>query len=115
MPAPLETVRLLTSSAASYRARLAGSHDEIRQAQGLRFEVFNLELNEGLAESLQTGLDRDEFDEVCDHLLVEHLPTGQVIGTYRLQTGRNAAAHMGYYSAQEFDFSPFASIRSRMV
>ncbi len=46
--------------------------DEIRAAQVLRFQVFNLELNEGLAQSYATGLDADPFDAVCDHLLVEH-------------------------------------------
>jgi hypothetical protein len=38
---------------------MARSADEVRAAQRLRFEVFNLELNEGLAESHFTGLDAD--------------------------------------------------------
>ena len=37
----------------AYLARLAHSADEVRVAQRLRFEVFNLELNEGLARSLR--------------------------------------------------------------
>ena len=105
----LEPVRLLTSSASAYAIRLARDSSEIRAAQALRFAVFNLELNEGLAESLATGLDADPFDEVCDHLLVEHVPSGEIVGTYRLQTGLSAAAHLGYYSEQEFDFRPFTS------
>ena len=32
---------------------MARSADEVRAAQRLRFEVFNLELNEGLARSLR--------------------------------------------------------------
>lgn len=36
-----------------YLARMARSADEVRAAQRLRFEVFNLELNEGLARSLR--------------------------------------------------------------
>ena len=43
----------------TYLAQLAHSADEVRVAQRLRFEVFNLELNEGLAESHFTGLDAD--------------------------------------------------------
>jgi putative hemolysin len=46
---------------------MARSADEVRAAQRLRFEVFNLELNEGLAESPFTGLDIDPFDAVCQH------------------------------------------------
>src|SRR5258708_19101788 len=115
MQSLLEPVRLLTSSASAYATRLARNASEVRAAQALRFAVFNLELNEGLAESLATGLDADPFDEACEHLLVEHVPTGNVVGTYRLQTGPTAALNGGYYSEQEFDFSPFESLRAEMI
>src|SRR6266480_1286198 len=99
----------------TYLARLARSADEVRAAQRLRFEVFNLELNEGLAESHFTGLDIDPFDTVCQHLVVEHVPTGEIVGTYRLQTGECAAANIGYYSEREFDFAPYETLRSEMI
>ncbi len=111
----LEPVRLLTSCASTYSTRLARDASEVRAAQALRFAVFNLELNEGLAESLTTGLDADPFDDVCDHLLVEHVPTGEIVGTYRLQTGLTAAENLGYYSEQEFDFHPFEPIRAQLI
>ena len=38
----------------------------------LRFNVFNVEMGEGLSCSYSTGLDRDRFDPVCDHLIVEN-------------------------------------------
>ena len=41
-----------------YVARLARDADEVRRAQRLRFEVFNLGLNEGLPESHFNGLAR---------------------------------------------------------
>src|SRR5713226_4473818 len=106
----LETVRLVVSSPTHYATRLARSMDDIRAAQSLRFQVFNLELNEGLEQSYATGLDEDPFDAVCDHLIVEHLPSANVVGTYRLQTGRNAAVHRGYYCAQVFE-----SVRAEMI
>jgi putative hemolysin len=59
----------------------------VRRAQQLRFEVFNLELAEGLAESYATGLDIDPLDEFCDHLIVEELATSEIVGTYRLFIG----------------------------
>src|ERR1041384_6968495 len=93
----LEPVHLLTRSAAAYTARLARGASEVRAAQALRYAVFNLELNEGLAESHATGLDADSFDAICDHLLVEHSATGEIVGTYRLQSGFTAAANRGYY------------------
>src|SRR6266568_3702377 len=99
----------------TYLARLARSADEVRAAQRLRFEVFNLELNEGLAESHFTGLDIDPFDTVCHHLVVEHVPTREIVGTYRLQTGKCAAANIGYYSEREFDFGTYEPLRGEMI
>ena len=111
-----ETARLLLgTTGAQYASRLAATSEEIKAAQALRFEVFNLELNEGLPQSYATGLDADPFDVVCDHLIVEHLPTKSIVGTYRLQTGVSAARNLGFYSAQEFDFSVYEPLRKEIV
>jgi putative hemolysin len=101
--------------APAYSARLACNAAEVRAAQALRFEVFNLELDEGLALSYDTGLDADPFDAVCDHILVEDRASGAVVGTYRLQTGRRAREGLGYYSEREFDFAPFEAQRGQML
>jgi len=98
-----------------YRARLAASAADLQAAQALRFEVFNMELDEGLVQSYDTGLDADPFDTVCDHLIVEDEGQGSVIGTYRLQTGRRAGESLGYYSEREFDFGPFEAVRGQIV
>ena len=95
--------------------RLATSVEELQSAQALRFQVFNLELNEGLAHSYTTGLDSDPFDAVCDHLIVEHVSYKQIVGTYRLQTGLSAAKNLGYYCEQEFYFGAFEPLRSEIV
>jgi putative hemolysin len=102
-------------SRANYRLRLAVTETDVRAAQLLRFVVFNLELREGLEQSYATCLDADAYDAICDHLLVEEVSTGEVIGTYRLQTGHRAAENRGYYSAQEFDFAPYEPLRAQMV
>src|SRR5262245_53303027 len=115
MKSTLDTIRLVVASPAHYATRLARSRDEVRAAQALRFEVFNLELNEGLQESYATGLDEDPFDAVCDHLIVEHLPSNQIVGTYRMQTGLNAGENLGYYSAREFEFDVFETARAQIV
>lgn len=110
-----ESVRLLVSSPSQYAIRLAQSPADIQAAQSLRFQVFNLELNEGLAHSYVTGLDSDPFDAVCDHLIVEHTASQQIVGTYRLQTGLSAAKNLGYYCEQEFLFSAYEPLRSEIV
>ncbi len=98
-----------------YRAQLATTKAELKAAFQLRFRVFNLELGEGLETSYRTGEDTDEFDRVCNHIIVTDERDGQVIGTYRLQTGASAARRLGYYSEREFDFSPYRILRDEMV
>jgi len=107
--------RLLISADSPYAIRMAQTNADVQTAQKLRFEVFNLELGEGLAHSFVTGRDADPFDAICNHLLVEETGTGEVVGTYRLQTGRMAAANRGYYSEQEFEFTPFEPLRGELI
>ena len=98
-----------------YHVRMAVSESDRLAAFRLRFLVFNLELNEGLEESFATGHDVDEFDPICDHLIVEHAVTGRIVGTYRLQTGEIASAHAGFYSEREFDFSPYKQLGNSVI
>ncbi|HAM70686.1 MAG TPA: hemolysin [Verrucomicrobiales bacterium] len=109
--------RILARSEARshYVLRLASTEKEVQAAQTLRFLVFNLELNEGLDSSYATCRDADPFDDVCDHLLVEDTRSQEIVGTYRLQTGMTAKAKRGYYSEQEFDFSPYEPRRSQII
>lgn len=102
-------------AAGAYRLRFAKSAKDREAIFRLRFLVFNLELGEGLHSAYQNGHDIDDFDSICDHLIVEHGSSGQVVGTYRLQTGQVAARNLGYYSAREFDFTPYESIRDSLV
>ncbi|MCB0279524.1 MAG: GNAT family N-acetyltransferase [Calditrichaeota bacterium] len=83
-----------------YELRFVKNADELDQVLKLRYDVFNLELGEGLDSSVLTGRDEDEFDRVCHHLIVIYKDTQQVIGTYRMQTIEMASK--GFYSAAEF-------------
>jgi putative hemolysin len=90
---------------AEFDVKIATNAREIEEAQRLRFQVFNLELNKGLKASYERGLDVDEFDAYCDHLIVRDLKSGDVVGTYRLLRGAQAHRHIGFYSEKEFDLS----------
>ena len=98
-----------------YRTRLALAPADIAAAQALRFQVFNVELDEGLVHSYDSGLDSDPFDAVCAHLVVEDELSGAVVGTYRMQTGLQAQGGLGYYSEREFDFAPFEGQRPQIL
>lgn len=93
------------ATAGPYEVRFARSLGELEAIQKLRFEVFNLELNEGLDASYDTGRDVDEFDPVCHHLMICDTTTGDVVGTYRMQTFAMAERGIGFYSDVEFDLS----------
>ena len=92
-------------TAGRYALRFAQSADELEAIFRLRYRVFNLELNEGLDASHETGLDIDDFDPFCHHMYVIDERSGDCVGTYRLQSFHMARKGIGFYSATEFDFS----------
>jgi len=97
----------LQADAGDYQVRFAKSKEDLDQVFRLRFEVYNLEMNEGLEESFLTGRDQDPFDSQCHHLLVIHRASGKLVGTYRMQTRPMAQAHLGFYSSSEFAVEEF--------
>ena len=91
-----------------YRVRFARGAADLERVQRLRFRVFNQELGEGLEESWRTGRDEDRFDRGCHHLMLEEDATGELVGTYRMQTAEMAGAGEGFYCDQEFDLATLA-------
>lgn len=102
-PRHLDTLPSIQLGHGHYRVRFARNEADLDAVLRLRFQVFNLELGEGLAESFDSGRDEDLFDRQCHHLLVEDTESGQVVGTYRMQTAAMAARGAGFYSQGEFD------------
>src|SRR5512135_1584443 len=98
-----------------YSLRMAQCAEDCDTAYRLRFKVFNIELGEGLESSYETGLDSDEFDRFCEHLLVEDKATRRIVGTYRMQSGESAARNLGYYSGQEFHLALYDPLRSGIL
>lgn len=90
-----------------YAAGFAGSEQMLRRALRLRYNVFNLELNEGLMTSHATGLDEDSFDRTMSHLLVFDRQANMVVGTYRMQS---AGAGRPLYCAAQYDLSGLGKI-----
>ena len=84
--------------------RLASSRSEKIEAQRLRFEVFNLELQLGLTSTRASGLDQDAHDGHCDHLLVVDTVRDCLVGTYRLLSFDRVPS-FGYHSESEFDLT----------
>lgn len=93
---------------------LASTKKEVKEVQRLRYKVF-IEAMGLSALANEDCLDKDEFDEHCDHLIVRDTKTLKVVGTYRI-LGPNAARQIGrYYSEGEFDLSRLQNIRGSIA
>ncbi|MEQ9310487.1 MAG: GNAT family N-acyltransferase [Balneolaceae bacterium] len=90
-----------------YSVRIAQNIKEKEEALKLRFDVFNIELGEGLESSYVKEMDEDEYDSQCHHLIVVENSTDKVIGTYRMQDNSMAEAGNGFYTQSEFDLTIF--------
>ncbi len=106
----------LALEAGSYLIRFARSPEDLDLVLQLRYQVFNLELSEGLDASHVTGRDEDELDCRFHHLMIQRRDSGEVVGTYRMQTAEMAAAGGGFYADPEFDLSTLpADVRDAAV
>ncbi|SCL66236.1 ornithine-acyl[acyl carrier protein] N-acyltransferase [Micromonospora citrea] len=99
----------LTTS--GYTLLIADDPSAVAAAQRLRHEVFGAELGATLRPG-DVGLDVDEFDAYCDHLIVRREGTGEVVGTYRLlPPGRTDRR----YAETEFDLAALDPLRDQLV
>ena len=98
----------LSLSKGRYAARLAATPDDLRAAQALRGRCFR---GAGATE----GCDADDFDAVCEHVLVEDLATGRLVCCFRLMPLESGAQIGRSYSAQYYNLSALAGYPGRMV
>lgn len=94
-----ESLRSVITEDARYTAKLVESADELEAVLRLRHAVFNVEL--GGAEDAG-GIERDQYDDYCRHLVVIDRRTGEAVGTYRINTWETAGAIEKFYSYSEF-------------
>lgn len=114
-PAFTEFVPTVDERSGRYTVRFARNAGELDRIKRLRFEVFNLELREGLDSSYTNCRDEDEFDPHCHHLMVTDERRGEIVGTYRMQTAEMARAGAGFYSDQEYDLEPLAGVLDHAI
>jgi putative hemolysin len=109
---------IAAESAAPSEARLlltlARTAADIEDAQRLRFKVFVEEMGAAVGDA-ERGLEGDEFDDWCDHLIVRDADTLRAVGTYRILSPANAKRVGSYYTEQEFDLTRLQHVRSRLV
>ena len=89
--------------------RVSRDPADIAAAQALRYRVFYQEMMAVPSAAMaSSGRDFDDFDAVCDHVLViDHRRPAEdaVVGTYRLLRQEIAERAGDFYSAGEYDLS----------
>lgn len=99
---------------AATRVGWAEDADSLREAQALRYEVFALEQGANLKTAVP-GLDADEFDPFCDHVMVRDAANGLLLGTCRLLRPTSARRCGRGYAESEFDLQALEPWRPRML
>jgi len=105
--------------------KLVTDPEDIYSSQGLRYRVFYQEMSARPdSDALKSKLDKDAFDEFCEHLIVlDHSCKNSdvggsgsgpaVIGTYRLLPQDIAEKNGGFYTSGEFDITPLVNAKRR--
>lgn len=87
-----------------YRLETACSTNDLLEVFELRHKIF-LE-DTGAAKDDSDGYDVDEFDSICDHLIIRSKEDGRIVGTYRVISSLYSDE---FYSQGEFDLEDFLS------
>lgn len=86
----------IQSEVGPFLVKTVTNTEELKEALTLRYEVFHKEM---LGKKNLQGIDVDEFDFNCDHLVIKEKRSGRVVGTYRLNCSLFTD---DFYSAKEF-------------
>lgn len=83
--------------------RLAKTEKDYKEIYRLRY--FDLILNYNKEQVSHEEIDKDEYDDVCDHLVAIDTIKNEVIGTYRLIKRSHITKLGQYLTENEFDIS----------
>lgn len=111
---PIPAIQIDKPKKPAFQIAWASSPGEIKEAQRLRYKVFAEEMGANLPKNAE-GLDVDEFDSYCDHLLIRDQDSLKVVGTYRVLPPHKALEIGRLYSDSEFDLSRIDHLRPKLV
>ncbi|UOF00093.1 GNAT family N-acetyltransferase [Bdellovibrio reynosensis] len=79
-----------------FELKTVSDSEELKEALALRYEVFHREM---MGKTNPEGIDVDEFDFACDHLVIKEKRSNRIVGTYRLNCSLFTEK---FYSGKEF-------------
>lgn len=97
-----------------FDAYIARDEETVRAAQSLRYRVFAEEMG-AVLHTDTPGLDRDEIDEYCDHLVVRDVRENRIIGCTRLLSDVQAKRLGRFYSESEFELDGVLALPGRFL
>ena len=115
----MSTLSLSVSTSGSvdssrYTLLVAQQQADVRAAQQLRYRVFAGEMG-AVLRTAEPGVDIDEYDAHCDHLVVRDDHTGEIVGTYRMLPPEGARRAGGLYCESEFLIPSLRGLRESLV
>lgn len=84
--------------------KLAETKEEYDGLYRLRY--FDLLLNYNNDNQNSDEVDKDAYDEICDHLIAVDKNTNEVVGTYRLIRKSHLKDNLTFLTETEFDLTP---------
>ncbi len=85
-----------------FSVAIANDAKSIDECLRLRYEIFSGEMGANI-HGIEVGLDKDRFDDYCQHLMVIEKSTDRVIATTRLLPSSEIKNTGNFYSETEFD------------
>jgi len=93
---------------------IANTDALIKEAQALRYRVFAQEMGAKLKSGIE-GLDYDEVDDFCDHLVVYDNIKAKIVGYTRLLNETQAKRLGRFYSQNEFHMEQILALPGRFL
>ncbi|PSL21595.1 GNAT family N-acetyltransferase [Shimia abyssi] len=90
-----------------FEARIARDPQDVRRCQELRHVAF--------LGGDGTGIDADQFDDICTHYLIEDVASGALVSCFRLLTLNGGSEIERSYSAQFYELSGLQAFDGTMV
>lgn len=103
-----------TNSSRRFEVGVFTDQELIQQAYRLRYRIFAEEMGAQL-DSAQPGIDCDEVDEHCGHLMVIDKKTGKISAYTRLLDSTQASQFGRFYSDSEFEISRVLSLPGKFL
>lgn len=97
-----------------FEVRFAETEAEILATQQLRYRIFAGELGAQI-DGGEAGIDADQYDAHCRHLMVRDADSGEIVACTRILTDAAAERAGGFYSESEFDLEMIRALPGRVM